>query len=478
MTRRASTHLLLLTLLLGSGWLLGQTLAPLPVAPIPSARQLAWHDLRYYAFVHFGPNTFTDKEWGHGDEPEDAFHPTALDCRQWARVAKEAGMEGIVLTVKHHDGFCLWPSAFSTHTVKESAWKGGKGDVLRELSTACKEYGLRLGVYMSPWDRNNPTYGTPAYNDVFKNQLREVLTQYGDIFEVWFDGACGEGPNGKRQVYDFHGFWDLVRQLQPEAVMFSDAGPDIRWVGNESGFAGATNWCSINSFGWVPGQPDVNEQLQSGHEGGHNWIPAEVDVSIRPGWFYHKNEDEKVKSVEKLVEIYFSSVGNNANLLLNLPVDTRGLVHENDVQALMGLKKHLDDWYSVNVLKNAPSKASNVRGKSKVFAADKAVDGDKNTYWATDDGVTAASLELTVRSKQPLHAILLQEYIPLGQRVKKFSVEAWDGKTWVPLGRGSTIGNRRILRFPPMSASKIRLNIEDSRACPLISNIEAYAVPR
>lgn len=466
---------LLLTFLFAAPLTAQPPLSPLPVAPIPTARQLAWHQMKYYAFVHFGPNTFTNLEWGHGTEAEDLFNPTALDCRQWAQVARDAGMEGIILTVKHHDGFCLWPSAYSVHTVKQSRWKDGKGDVLRELADACREYGLKLGIYMSPWDRNNPAYGTPAYNDVFKKQLTEVLTGYGDVFEVWFDGACGEGPNGKRQEYDFHGFWQLVRQLQPNAVIFSDAGPDIRWVGNEQGYAAETNWCSINSYGWLPGVPDVYDQLQLGHEGGQYWIPTEVNTSIRPGWFYHAEEDGKVKSVSQLIENYYASVGSNGNFLLNLPVDRRGLVHENDVQALMGLKKYLDTTFRTNLLAGAKTvTATNVRSKNAAFSAKNATDGKHHTYWATDDAVKSATLEITLAKPAELSAVLLQEYIALGQRVRKFSIEAQVGGKWQRVAGGTTIGNRRIVRFPAVLAAKIRVNIEDSRACVVLSNVEAY----
>jgi len=466
---------LLFSLLLASPLLAQQPLSPLPIAPIPTARQLAWHQMKYYAFVHFGPNTFTNLEWGHGTEAEDLFNPTALDCRQWARSARDAGMEAIILTVKHHDGFCLWPSAYSAHTVKQSRWKDGKGDVLRELADACREYGLKLGIYMSPWDRNHPAYGTPAYNDIFKKQLTEVLTGYGEVFEVWFDGACGEGPNGKRQEYDFHGFWELVRQLQPNAVIFSDAGPDIRWVGNERGYAAETNWCSINSYGWAPGVPDVYDQLQLGHEGGQHWIPTEVNTSIRPGWFYHPEEDDKVKSVAQLTENYYASVGSNGNFLLNLPVDRRGLVHENDVRALMGLKKHLDSTFRTNLLAGAKTAtATNFRGKNAAFSPKNATDDTPHTYWATDDAVKTASLEIALPRPAAVSHVLLQEYIPLGQRVKKFSVEAQVEGKWQRVAGGTTIGNRRILRFPAVRATKIRVNIEDSRACPTLSNVEAY----
>ena len=299
--------------------------------------------MEFYAFVHFNMNTFTNMEWGFGNENPELFNPTDLDCRQWARVCKEAGMKGIILTAKHHDGFCLWPSEYTEHSVKNSPWKNGKGDVVRELSEACKEYGLKMGIYLSPWDRNNADYGKPEYITYFRNQLRELLTNYGDIFEVWFDGANGGtgyygGANEERRIdrttyYDWENTRKIVRELQPMACMFSDAGPDIRWVGNEQGWAGKTNWCTLNRDDFAPGVVSDLKFLQQGQEDGTDWVPAEVDVSIRPGWYYHPSEDHKVKSLPQLLDIYYHSVGRNASFLLNLPVDKRGLVNENDVQA-------------------------------------------------------------------------------------------------------------------------------------------------
>src|SRR5579862_1656649 len=279
-----------------------------PVPPLPSPRQLAWHRMERYCFAHFGPNTFTGKEWGTGKEATDIFNPKHLDCRQWVHTFKDAGFSGVIITAKHHDGFCLWPSKLSTHTVAQSPWKNGKGDVLKELSQACKAEDMKFGVYLSPWDRNHPTYGTPEYNETFKAMLKEVLTHYGPVFEVWFDGANGEGPNGKRQVYDWPGFIQVVRQCQPNAVIFSDAGPDIRWVGNEEGYAGETNWCTIDKGKFSPGHADQHV-LNVGDENGPDWVPAECDVSIRPGWFWRESENTKIKSVQKLMDIWYGSVG-------------------------------------------------------------------------------------------------------------------------------------------------------------------------
>lgn len=447
---------------------------PTPFGALPSERQLAWHQMKYYAFIHFGPNTFTDVEWGHGTENPKVFLPTALDCRQWARTIREAGMEGVVITAKHHDGFCLWPSKYSTHTVRESNWRNGQGDLLRELSDACREYGLKFGVYVSPWDRNHPQYGTPAYNEVYKKTLEEVLTQYGPVFEVWFDGANGEGPNGKKQVYDFPGFAEVVRKHQPQAVIFSDGGPDIRWVGNESGYAAETNWCTVKKNFFYPGIPDVNDQLQRGHEDGEVWCPTEVNTSIRPGWFYHPAEDTAVKPLSRLIDNYFCSVGMNGNFLLNLPVDRRGLIHENDAQRLRELKQFLDAAFTKNLAQNAQAAASNTRGRK--FAAAKAVDKHPDTYWATEDAARDAYLELEIGSPTRFNALLLQEYLPLGQRIQSFRIEALDGDAWREIGRGTTIGNRRIVRIPMVTAQKIRIHFQ-GKACPAISNVALYQTP-
>jgi alpha-L-fucosidase len=313
--------------------LVGQDIKP--ILPIPSAKQLAWQSLEYYGFVHFNMNTFTNAEWGEGKENPNSFNPTALDCEQWARIAKKAGMKGLILTAKHHDGFALYPSKFTKHSVANSSWKNGKGDVVRDLSNACKKYGLKLGIYLSPWDRYHPDYGTDAYNQVYANMQKELLTQYGPIFEFWYDGANGEGPNGKKQVYDWPLVHSMVEKYQPQAVQFSDSGPDIRWVGNERGYAYDKTWSPINRDEIYPGYPKF-DAYKNGQENGSHWVAPEVDVSIRPGWYYHADQDLKVKSPDSLMKIYVASVGRNSNLLLNIPVDRRGLVHENDSASMIG----------------------------------------------------------------------------------------------------------------------------------------------
>lgn len=448
---------------------------PSPFGAIPSPQQLDWHDLEYYAFVHFNINTFSDVEWGHGKEPASLFNPTALDCRQWARVAKEAGMKGIIITAKHHDGFCLWPSKYSEHSVKNSLWKNGHGDVLKELSEACKEFGLKMGVYLSPWDQNSPIYGTPEYNEYFMKQLEEVLTSYGDIFEVWFDGAVGEEFKGK-QIYDWRGFIHTVRKNQPNAVIFSDAGPDIRWVGTEQGFANPTNWSTLNRDDYFPGTPKYLD-LRSGNKNGTHWLPAEVDVSIRPGWYYHTDQDDKVKSPEHLELIYYQSVGRNANLLLNLPVDRRGLVHENDVKSLMALKAKLDATFTTDLAAGAKTRASNTRYGRKIFASSAVTDGNPGTYWAADDKVKKATLEILFDKEKTFNVIELREFIPLGQRVEECNVEAWVEGGWKTIGNATTIGYKRLIPVALTTASKIKINILSALACPTLSQISVYFRP-
>ncbi len=447
-----------------------QVAPPKPLAPLPSPAQLAWQQLEYYAFVHFGMNTFTDHEWGEGRAHPDNFNPTNFDARQWARVAQAAGMRGIIITAKHHDGFCLWPSATTEYSVKASKWREGKGDVLKELSAACKEYGLKFGVYISPLDRNHPLYGTPKYNAVYKAQWRELLTNYGEVFESWLDGA---NDGKKRMTYDFWGFFSTIKSLQPRTIIFSDAGPDIRWVGNEKGFAGETNWSPRDNEGTFPGFAD-EKQLNVGDENGTTWLPAECDVSIRPGWFYHAHEDDKVKSVEQLMNIYYGSIGRNANLLLNLGVDRRGLINENDERRLMEFKAAREAEFK-NKIAIRRATASNTRGAA--FNAMKAIDADANSYWATADGVNEAALELDFGAEVELNRLMIQEHIALGQRVKKFSVSIWRNGAYELIAQATTIGYKRLLRFPTVKTSKLKISIDDAKACPTINHIAVFRAP-
>lgn len=458
---------------------IGPVAPPKPYAAIPSKPQLDWQKMEYYMFVHFGPNTFTDMEWGNGKEDPKLFNPSSLDCRQWAATAKAAGMKGIIITAKHHDGFCLWPSKYSTHTVKESPWKNGKGDVLKELSAACKEYGLKFGVYLSPWDRNHPAYGTPEYNQIFANTLSEVLSNYGDVFEVWFDGANGEGPNGKRQEYDWDLFRSTVYKHQPNAVIFSDVGPGCRWIGNEAGFAGETNWSRLNVKGFAPGRSPALDTLNSGNRYGAAWVPGETDVSVRPGWFYSKTTDEKVKTLDELLGIYFASVGRNSNLLLNVPADRRGLIHANDSLRLMEMKQAIDKSFGKDLAAGKKASSATVRGNSKTYAAANLLDGNYDSYWATDDNILTAAVEIDLGNSMDVNAVVLQEYIPLGQRVARFNIEVWNTakNVWEQVAEETTIGYKRIIRFKTRSTNKLRLNILESLACPVLNNIGIYRIP-
>ena len=457
---------------------------PEPLGPVPTERQLAWHQLEYYMFVHFTVNTFTDKEWGYGDEKESVFNPSAMDCRQWAKVASEAGMKGIIITAKHHDGFCLWPSEYTEHSVKNSVWKDGRGDVVSELRKACDEYGLKMGVYLSPWDRNSAVYGTPEYLTYYRNQLNELLTEYGDIFEVWFDGANGGdgfygGARETRKIdnktfYDWPNTHKIVRELQPSAVMFSDAGPDIRWVGNESGMGSLTNWCLLKKDEMYPGG-DFAKILGEGHVDGKHWVPAEVDVSIRPGWFYHATQDTLVRTPENLLELYYSSVGRNSNLLLNVPPDRRGLLNEKDVESLLAFKELRTKEFASEVAKGKKINASHCRGKG--FHSSNINDGDAATYWSTDDSQLTADFTIDLGEPTDVNRILVQEYIQLGQRVQEFSVDALVGSEWQKVTEGTTIGYKIIRKFPVVKASKIRVTIKRSKACPVISNVELFRAP-
>jgi alpha-L-fucosidase len=457
---------------------------PAPVMPVPTEHQLRWHAREFYGFIHFTTNTFTDREWGLGDEPPSVFAPTAFDARQWARVARDAGMKGLILTAKHHDGFCLWPSTFTEHSVTHSPWRDGRGDVVRELSEACREYGLDFGVYLSPWDRNHADYGRPAYLAYYRNQLRELLTGYGPVFEVWFDGANGGdgyygGARETRRIdnttyYDWPATWRLVRQLQPQAVMFSDAGPDVRWVGNEKGIAFETTWYGLDRTFTYPGDARYAKELAMGRIDASDWVPPEVDVSIRPGWFYHPAEDDKVKSVEQLLEIYYASVGRGANLLLNIPPDRRGLIPDVDVQRLQEFRRVLDATFRSDLARGATATASSERGSSGRFGAKHVNDGDPGTYWATNDPVTTGSIELTLASPTAFDRVVLQEAIALGQRVQAWHVDAELDGTWTRVGAGTSIGYKRILRTDRVTARRVRLSIAQARACPALSTFALY----
>ena len=406
-------------------WQAGQPEASAILRPVPSPSQLTWQRDELAIFVHFGVNTFTDREWGDGTEDPAIFTPTDLDARQWTREARAAGFRALILTAKHHDGFCLWPTATTTHSVASSPWRGGAGDLVREFTDACRAEGLRAGLYLSPWDQNAPSYGDSLrYNDFYCEQLTELLTRYGPIHEVWFDGANGEGPNGRRQVYDWDRYWGLVRSLQPDAVMFSDAGPDVRWIGNEIGVAGETNWSTVDPtvvpFPGVSGE-NVMDMLQHGDPNGTVWRPGETDVSIRPGWFYHSAEDQRVKTVDELVDLYFTSVGRNSKLLLNMPPTREGRFHSTDVESLRGMRTRLD----------------------YIFAEDR--------FAAVDAGQPTT-----------ISVVDLREEITSGQSVARYTVNGMVEGTWRVLSHGTTIGYRKLDRIDPVTVTAVRLTIDEA----------------
>ena len=461
-----------------------QTTPPAPYGPIPSENQMRWQEMEYYAFIHFSLNTYTDQSWGYGNEDIKLFHPKKLDAREWVRVCKEAGMTGVIITAKHHCGFCLWPSKYTDYSVKNAPWKNGQGDIVRDVAAACKEYGLKFGVYLSPWDRNSADYGKPEYITYFRRQLTELLTNYGPVFEVWFDGANGGtgyygGANEERKIdrttyYDWKNTYALVRKLQPNIVIWNDGGDrgDLRWVGTESGMVGETNWSQLNRTGEV-----TWPMLHFGLEGGDSWVPAEVNTSIRPEWFYHPNEDDKVKTVPQLLDTYYNSIGRNGSFLLNFPIMPDGTIHPTDVKNAVEMGKVVKQTFAVNLASNAKVEASNTRGGSQKFGPQNAVDEKKDTYWATDDTVNKASLTIDLKKPTLFNRFLAQEYIRLGQRVKGFTVEAYVDGNWKEVARGSTIGYKRILRFPGVMATQVRFNITDSKAAPVISRIGLYNAP-
>lgn len=459
--------------------------APAPLLPLPEQKQVDWQRMETYAFIHFGLNSFCDREWGYGDTDPKMFNPKRLDCEQWVKTLIAAGMKGVILTAKHHDGFCLWPFEGNDYNVSKSPWRNGKGNVVKELSEACKKHGLKFAVYLSPWDRSRADYGSPSYVDYFHSQLRDLLTNYGPVFEVWFDGANGGdgyygGARDKRTIdrknyYNYPRIYQILDSLQPQAVVFSDGGPGCRWVGNEKGFAGETNWAFIPKNTVYPGYPNYPE-LQFGYPDGDQWTAAECDVSIRPGWFYHPEEDDKVKSPEQLADLYYRSVGHNATLLLNFPVDRNGLINPIDSANAVNFHKLIQRELGNNLVAGMKPKVSNERGGQ--FKAQALTDGSWDTYWATGDGVTSADITFTFKKAQKMNRIMLQEYIPLGQRVKKFAVEWLDKNgTWKAVEQGeetTTIGYKRLLRFLTVETKGLRVRILDSRGPICMNNMSVY----
>lgn len=431
---------------------------------VPSPQQLDWQRMELIAFVHFGMNTFTGREWGDGKENPEWFNPVGLDAEQWVRTLKETGFKLVLITAKHHDGFCLWPSKFTDHSVAASDWKAGKGDVVRELREACSKYGLKFGVYLSPWDRNAPCYGnSPEYNDFFVGQLTELLTNYGEVHEVWFDGAIGEGPDGRKQEYDWERYYKTIQRLQPNAVM-AIMGDDVRWVGNERGMGRETEWSATvltpgiyqrsgqnnGNLGITELSKDLGSRAMLAKATELFWYPSEVDVSIRPGWFYREEEDNRVKTVEQLMDIYCQSVGRNSVLLLNIPPNREGRIHDIDVERLREFAAYRD----------------------KVFAHDRVVAGD--IPWCTRGGISRV---YALNPDSLINLVLLQEDIEQGQRVERFTVELYAKGEWQQVGEGTTLGYKRILRFPETKADSLRLTIREVRLDGNIKQVSAYYAP-
>ena len=460
---------------------------------VPSPRQFQYQQLEFYAFVHFTVNTFTGKEWGDGTEDPSIFCPHKLDARQWTRALKAAGMKGLILTCKHHDGFCLWPSPYTKHSVASSPYRGGRGDVVREVADACRADGLKFGVYLSPWDRNNPLYGQgKAYDDYFCQQLTELLTQYGDVFAVWFDGACGEGPNGKKQYYDWERYYQVIRQLQPGACICV-CGPDIRWCGNEAGDTRPSEWSVVpartrdtEKIASLSQQADDDQFRQrkisaSDRDLGSRealreeneliWYPAEVNTSIRPGWFYHKEEDDKVRSLEELLDIYYRSVGGNGTFLLNIPPTPEGLFHENDVARLEELGRALEEAFQTNLLDSASLSADR---EAEGYGIQNARTPDYDSYFKTDDGVTQCVIQGEWDHPQTFRYLVLQEDILLSQRVEAFQVEVRQEGTWKKVAQGTVIGYKKILPLAPVEGDGLRITIQDARVCPTLAFLGVY----
>lgn len=463
------------------------------VHTIPSPRQLKWQEMEFYAFIHFGMNTFTGREWGLGNEAPSLFKPEGLDASQWVEVCKSAGMTGIILTCKHHDGFCLWPSDYTDYSLKASPWRNGRGDVVRELAEACREHGLKLGIYLSPWDRHEPSYGdSPAYNAYFLNQLRELLTNYGHFFCVWFDGACGEGSNGMVQEYDWDAYYRAIREMQPDAVI-SICGPDVRWCGNEIGHTRKSEWSVVPET--MKDNEIIQAKSQKKDDGTFSqrvdttdedlgsrtvlakvdhviWYPAEVDVSIRPRWFYHADDDDRVKSVDELIDLYESAVGGNSGLLLNIPPDRRGVIHENDARNLREFGQWLRSTYGNDLAGKANVRASCTR--DAVVDAKHVVDGRTDTFWCPPVGNEKAELEFDLGEEYVFNRIVLKEHIRSGQRIERFQVEYRQGERWVPLYEGTVVGYKKICRLPQTKARYLRLNITESRINPTLSGFGVY----
>ena len=450
--------------------------------PVPSKQQLEWQQLETYAFIHFGLNTFNDMEWGYGDTPASTFNPSDLDCEQWVLTLKACGMKGVILTAKHHDGFCLWPTATTDYSIKNSPYKNGQGDLVRELADACHKHGLKFGIYCSPWDRHQAEYGREGYVGLYHQQIEELASQYGELFEFWFDGANGGdgwygGANETRSItaelyYDYEKARDIVWKYNPEAAIFGGTVPTLRWIGNEQGRAGTTLWSMYH-----PDYESLNntKTLARGFADGEAWLPAEVDVSIRPGWFYHENEDTKVRTPEQLMELYYQSVGRNANLLLNFPVNKEGKIPSVDSANAVRWYQSLQQEFAYNLLKDCKVQASNTR--SKRFSAQYVLDEEYTHYWATEDGINKAELVFEFPNPTIVSRVMLQEYIPLGQNVKQFTLSRYANGKWLPIEiqeELTTIGYKRLVRFEPVEMEKLRIRLVAAKGTLCLTHVGAY----
>lgn len=459
--------------------------APSPLGAVPTKAQMAWQQLETYAFVHFGLNTYNDLEWGYGNTPVSTFNPKELDTDQWVRTLKAAGMKAVLITTKHHDGFCLWPTKTTEYSVKNSPWKNGKGDLVRDLSASCRKYGLKLGIYLSPWDRNHPEYGREGYQQAFHEQIRELTTQYGELFEYWFDGANGGtgwygGADEKRNIdpksyYKYEEAAKILRANNPDIMIFGGTVPTIRWVGNEEGWAGETNYSTYD----MDKEKHYKENIW-GHRAAPMWLPAEVDVSIRPGWFYHPREDHQVRSVANLTNIYYQSVGRNANLLLNFPVNLDGRIPEKDSINAVRWHQHIQRSFKTNLLRGAKVRASHSR-RGKAFSTQHLVDGKYESYWATADSAHSSEIVIELKKPTKLNNISLQEYIPLGQRIEAFTLELRNNRgQWESIETAdslSTVGYKRIIRLKPSTTKAIRLRVTKSLGPVVLSEVGAYLAP-
>jgi alpha-L-fucosidase len=463
---------------------------PAPFGVLPSPRQMRWQAMEVNAFLHFTVNTFTGKEWGDGAEDPSLFNPSHFDPDAILLALKAGGMKGVILTCKHHDGFCLWPTKTTEHCIRNSHWQNGKGDVVRDISRAAARHGLKFGIYLSPWDRNNPAYGKPAYIGLYREQLTELLSRYGEIFEVWFDGANGGsgyygGANETRKIdkhtyYDWPHTWEIARRLQPNAVIFSDVGPDVRWVGNEKGYAGETCWATFDPVA-ADGGPAVPGNIRpgasiTGTRFGAHWMPAECDVSIRPGWFWHESENARVKTPDQLMDLYFKSVGRGANLLLNVPPNRQGILSEEDARSIAQLQQRLQSMYRQNLVLKAKLRASNVRGNRNRYGPHNLLDGNPNSYWATDDAVGTPELIVEFGARVRFNVIRLREAIQLGQRIGGFALDAWQQDAWQQISQATSVGSCRLISLEDtIETTRLRLRITNSPVCIALAEFAVFA---